>query len=144
MYFFGECGTQSEDPKIVVSENRRTFAADNKNRLTVLKVKVDNCLEIPGKRCDWLLIVVDYSAAHFIELKGGKVKHALGQLENTIKEIAYPGNEYIEKQFICMTAYAILSHCPIHSPEIQNLKLQFRKKLNTKLVIKNRECKIKL
>ncbi|MCK4766053.1 MAG: hypothetical protein KAW12_27895 [Candidatus Aminicenantes bacterium] len=144
MYFFGKCGRQSKDPKIVVSEKKSKFTAVNKNKRTVLKVEVDDCLKISGKRCDWLLIVVDNAEAHFIELKGGKVRHALEQLENTIKIIAVPGNGYIEKEFTGKFAYAILSHCPISGTEIQNRKKQFRRDLDTKLVIKNRECSIPL
>ncbi|MFC2155513.1 hypothetical protein ACFLRB_03355 [Acidobacteriota bacterium] len=139
MYYFGECGSKVNAQKIVLSENRRKFVLNNLNRSTILKVKVDDCLNITGKRCDWLLIVISEPAAHFVELKGNKVEHALLQLENTIKVISYPENGYIKRKFSKKIAYAILSHCPIDSTEIQNKKIYFRKRLNAVLEIKNKE-----
>lgn len=137
MYDFGECGAEVNNRKIVVKENKRKFIIDNHNNLTILKVEVDGCLDIPGKKCDWLLIVLNESTAHFVELKGNKVEYALLQLENAIKVISEPAKGFIKGKFSKIYAYAILSHCPIDSTEIQNRKKDFRK-LNAKLEIKNK------
>ena len=138
MYDFGECGAKVNDRKIVVKENKRKFIIDNPNNLTILKVKVDDCLDIPGKKCDWLLITLNEQAAHFVELKGNKVEYALLQLENAIKVISKPAQGFIKRKFSKIFAYAILSHCPIDSTEIQNKKIDFRRKLNAVLEIKNK------
>ena len=75
MFNFDSCGQSTQFSTIVCEENKRKFIGLNKNRKTILKVKVDGCLKkIEGKRCDWLLIDISANIAYFIELKGSDVK----------------------------------------------------------------------
>jgi len=140
MFNFDSCGQSTQVSTIVCEENKRKFIGLNKNRKTILKVKVDGCLKkIEGKRCDWLLIDISANIAYFIELKGSDVKHAFQQLSNTIKIISNPQNEYIEEEFNKKYAYAILSKCPIDSTKIQNVKKKFREDFETELTVKNKQ-----
>ncbi|HLP46462.1 MAG TPA: hypothetical protein VK469_10965, partial [Candidatus Kapabacteria bacterium] len=80
-YNFGPCGKCRTDTLIVVNDrNKKTgpqFIGRNMKRKEILVVEVDHCLTITGKKCDYLLIDQDDNVAHFIELKGGKIKDAL-------------------------------------------------------------------
>lgn len=138
MYNFGKCGFKKKDKKIVCQEKTRKFTGLNQSEKEILKVRVDHCLEIQGKRCDWLLIDIVDHIAHFIELKGCEVKQALLQLENSIMKISNPQNGYIEKEFNRKNAYIIPSRTMISSAGIQNAKIDFKKKYKTKLIIKNK------
>ena len=137
MFNFGKCGFKKKDKIIVCEENTRKFTGLNKSEKEILKVQVDHCLKIEGKRCDWLLIDIVDHIAHFIELKGCEVKQALLQLENSIKKISNPRNGYIEKEFNGKNAYIIPSRTQISSAGIQIAKNRFIKQYKTTLIIKN-------
>ncbi len=144
MYNFGSCGSVTQNKKIVCQENTRKFTGLNQSEKEILKVQVDHCLEIQGKRCDWLLIDTDDHIAHFIELKGCEVKQALLQLENSIIKISNPQNGYIEKEFNRKNAYIIPSRTQISRAGIQNAKINFKKRYKTTLIIKNNRLEQKL
>jgi hypothetical protein len=137
VYHFGSCGSLTQDKKIVCKENTRKFTGLNQKGKKILKVQVDHCLEIQGKRCDWLLIDIGDYIAHFIELKGCEVKQALLQLKNSIMKISNPQNGYIEQEFNYKNAYIIPSRTQISKAGIQNAKIDFKKRYKTKLIIKN-------
>lgn len=137
MYNFGKCGFKKKDKKIVCEENTRKFTGLNQSEKEILKVQVDHCLPIQGKRCDWLLIDIVDHIAHFIELKGCEVKQALLQLENSIMKISNPQNGYIQQEFNGKNAYIIPSRTQISRAEIQNAKINFKKRYKTTLIIKN-------
>ena len=142
MYNFDSCSTKTQYLKIVLREKKNSkskFIGLNSNRKSILQVQVDHCLEIQGKRCDWLLIDISDNAAHFVELKGHRIQHALLQLINSITIISEPQNGYIDQEFSCKKAYAILSHCPIDSNEIQKAKITFKKKYKAELIVKNNQ-----
>lgn len=134
----------TQNKKIVCQENTRKFTGLNQSEKEILKVQVDHCLEIQGKRCDWLLIDTDDHIAHFIELKGCEVKQALLQLENSIIKISNPQNGYIEKEFNRKNAYIIPSRTQISRAGIQNAKINFKKRYKTTLIIKNNRLEQKL
>ncbi|UCH97844.1 MAG: hypothetical protein JSV88_13595 [Candidatus Aminicenantes bacterium] len=139
MFRFGSCGEETRDKLIVFEERGRKFVGNNKDKKKFLKVRVDNCLEFAGKRCDWLLVDTVANIAHFIELKGCDLNHALRQLANTVSTISDPGKNYIDRSFREKIAYAILSRCPANSTEIQVEKVRFRKKYNTRLNVRNNQ-----
>jgi hypothetical protein len=141
---FGKCGSLTQKKIIVCPEKGRKFIGLNRSEKEILQVKVDHCLEIVGKRCDWLLIDIVDHFAHFIELKGCEVKQALLQLENSIMKISSPQNGYIEKEFNRKNAYIILSRTQISSVRIQNAKINFKKRYKTTLIIKNNRLEQKL
>jgi hypothetical protein len=144
-YNFGACGKCRKDSLIVVKDrNKKTgpqFIGRNSNRKEILEVEVDHCLKITGKRCDFLLIDQDENAAHFIELKGSKIKDAFEQLENSISVISNPGENYINRKFDRKHAYVVSTQVnPKLSTEIQRAQKSFKNKFKTELVVKNNKC----
>ena len=69
--------------------NKQEYRIINSDSVSICKIKVDNCLISSSNRCDYLAIkcaanqVVE--SLYFIELKGSDLKHALVQIEETIK-----------------------------------------------------------
>lgn len=72
----------------VAEENGKEFRLTNNSGFKIQKVKCDGCLaqKTGEKRCDYLMIVdgEKLKCIFFIELKGGALKDALDQLNNTI------------------------------------------------------------
>jgi hypothetical protein len=141
---FDPCGTQTQAKIIVCKEKGKKFTGLNGDGKLILKVQVDGCLEIKGTKCDWLLIEIEGNVAHFIELKGCDLKHAFEQLKHTITEISIPGRGYISKKFEKKKAYLVISHSPLSSAKLDNIKKEFMKKFKTPLTVKKNEIKEKL
>lgn len=128
------CKTTCSDKMIVLQDGKgkTKMCFDNPNQREVQKILVDNCVIKSGKRCDYLLI--DHNnIEHFIELKGKEVKHACMQLLDTIQKISQD-HKAMKHSFVVSTA------CPLTTTEIQNYKIQFKKKYNCTLQIKNNLC----
>lgn len=144
MYHFGPCGESKQDPNIVCKDHksRSKFYGLNKGRKTILKVRVDGCLKIESRRCDWLLIDTAAHIAYFIELKGCELKDALVQLGNTINSISNPEDKYIQQEFSKKRAYAILRRCPMDAARIGIERKKFWKKYKTDLTVKNKEIQV--
>ena len=74
-----------------MSEGRSTFILSAKRPLIFEKVKFDNCkceISQPNdERCDWVIGPKDHEKLYFVELKGGDIVKALGQLESAVKII---------------------------------------------------------
>lgn len=109
----------------------------NTSEREILKVEVDGCLDINGKKCDFLLIDISAGIAYFIELKGCELDTAVRQLGNSISVISKPQNGYIKKQFSKKNAYAVLSRSPKDSAKIKGLQKTFMTKYKTELNIKS-------
>jgi hypothetical protein len=144
VFNFGSCGWLTRDKEIVCQEKKSKFIGLNKKEKEILKVQIDHCLTIEGKRCDWLLIDVGGQIAHFIELKGCDARQALLQLENSIAIIANPQKGFIQKKFYGQHAYIVPCRTQISGADIQNAKINFRKKYKTTLNIKNNLLKKEL
>lgn len=104
----------------------------NPKRREVQKIRVDNCLIKLGKRCDYLL--VDHNnTEYYIELKGKDIDYACEQISETIIKIT-SDIRALKYSFVISTA------CPLATTTLQNYKIQFKKKFNSKLQIKNIFC----
>lgn len=127
---FGDCESVVDYPLITVEEKRSKLTFRNPSRSKVRKIRVDDCVITEGLRCDWLLIN-HRSVEHFVELKGSDVRHAIQQIEVTIKKI---GAKEVERRH----AYIISTQvAPAFRTEVQTRKLQFKKEYNATLTIKN-------
>lgn len=144
MYHFGKCSLKKKNKIIVCEEKTRKFTGLNQSEKEILKVQVDHCLEIEGKKCDWLLIDIVAHFAHFIELKGCEIKQALKQLKNSIEIISNTQNGYIQQEFNGKNAYIIPSRTQISSVRIQNAKKKFKNQYKTTLTITNKHHKQEL
>jgi hypothetical protein len=116
-------------PRIVLREHQSCFVIINPQRQKIRCITVDGCLNITGPKCDYLVIDPS-SVEHFIELKGSDVRHAIQQLESSIRQLA--GNLGQVRH-----SYIISTRSPLMSPRIQQIQLQFKKNLNSTLIIKS-------
>ncbi|OHB78858.1 MAG: hypothetical protein A2Z25_23750 [Planctomycetes bacterium RBG_16_55_9] len=129
MNSFADCESLVTDPLIVLQEKRSKITFNNPRRSTVRRVVVDGCVITKGPRCDYLLIN-DSSVEHFVELKGSDVRHALAQLESSIRQVSADVREGQKKAFVIST------RCPLASTEVQAQQFYFRKKYKTTLIIR--------
>jgi len=134
---FGKCEQVVNDREIVLKENHSRLKFINASKADVRKIKVDDCLPIKGKKCDWL-IITSGDVEHFVELKGNDVNHAVKQLENTMKNIS---TDYKKRKKHCFIA---CTRSPKTSTEIQCLKVLFKRKYNSNLYVKSRESEYTL
>ncbi len=131
-----ECSEKINHKNISFQEKKSKITLSNKDLIEVTKVQVDNCLDIQGVKCDWLVIIdnpkgySDTCIEIYIELKGSDVKHAFKQIENTIINISR------DIQKAAKYCYVITTRCPLISPEIQNKKKYFKNKYNAVLKVK--------
>ena len=128
------CSTISSDSIIVFQdgESKSKMCFSNPSNRKITKIRIDNCVITEGKRCDYLLI--DHNKVeYFIELKGKQVEYACEQLAETIVRIS---KDKCKIKF----SFVISSACPLTTTQVQILKVQFKKKYNCILKIKNNFC----
>ena len=125
-----ECIENINVSNIKLEEEKSKIIFKNPKRYLVKKIKVDGCLDIEGKRCDYLIRLErrNYLEEHFIELKGHDIYYAKEQLVNSIKRLGENSN--------FRQSYIIAARVPLASPQIQNWKLEFRGKYKSKLIVK--------
>ncbi|MGK7944357.1 MAG: hypothetical protein AB4058_07800 [Microcystaceae cyanobacterium] len=139
-----ECSEKTNQKIICLKDpkgGKSKFYLQNDSQIEVIKVKVDGCLKIQGKRCDYLIKIDQPIIEIYIELKGSRVQDALGQIENTIKQISHDPYRTVK---LC---YIIHTRCP-QSTDLQKIikqcTLRFRKEYNARLLIKKSGFKEKL
>ncbi len=125
-----ECLEKVNVKKIKLKEKKSQIIFENPKQHLIEKIKVDKCLDIEGKRCDYLIRLKrkNYMEEHFIELKGHNIFHAKKQLIKSIKLLG-ENNDFRQ-------SYIIAVRVPLVSPEIQNWKIEFREKYKSNLVVK--------
>jgi hypothetical protein len=129
-----ECKEISSD-SIIVFQDRNSKAKmcfSNPSRRTVQKIRVDNCLIVEGKRCDFLL-VDENNIEYFIELKGSKVEYACKQIIETMGKISRNIGAF-------KYAFIVSSACPLTTTEVQIQKVKFKRNYNAQLQVKNLLC----
>lgn len=124
------CCSIVTDQIIVLKESKSIFRFNNPERKKVKKIVVDGCAIVEGAKCDHLIIDSN-SVEYFIELKGCDVKHALAQLEASIRQLGERMPRF---------AFIVSTRCPLTGNDIQIAKKRFRKCFNTELIIKNTPC----
>lgn len=103
---------------LVSGENQKEIRFNNKDHYRNVLMRIDETSKKAGiiskqrtsKACDEILIVLDKKDTYFIEYKGGKIKDAIKQIEESIKVL----NE--ELQGFSINA------CIIHSSNIKKEK----------------------
>ena len=128
-----ECIEKNRNSHIKCEENKRKIIFINKKKILVEKIIVDNCAITQGVRCDFLVKYLDLE--NFIELKGEDLKHAFEQIQRSIKILS--SNKKI-------VSYIITSRSPLSAAEIQNKRLQFKRKLNSELIVKNNSIEVEI
>jgi len=134
---FAECETLVEDPIIVLKEKNRQLRINNPKRQRIRRVRIDGCVITDGIRCDYLIIGQN-NTEYFVELKGSDIEHAVKQIETTIKSIG------AKVKGIQRYSIVVSSRCPLFTPRIQQIRVYFKKKLNSDFIIKCTWCDIDL
>lgn len=130
------CRNISNQKLFVYQEMRSKLTLENVDSIESTSIKVDGCeINDDSIRCDFMHLAKGIE--FYIELKGQDLEHALEQIKSTILRLSsniVKGNK---------VSYIICTRSPMTSSEIQNYKLEFRKKFNSKLEIKSSPFKDK-
>jgi hypothetical protein len=111
-------------------ERRSVLNIKNSARREMLRVKVDGCLIVEGKKCDWLLIDKETNTEIFIELKGADVGEGIKQICASAAALSKkPKNKF---------GYIVCTRSPISSPAIQKLQKEILKSHALTLRVKTR------
>ena len=132
------CIVKTQESNIKFEENQKKIIFRNPSRLVFLKVDVDGCT-ITGKdiRCDKLLLSSVEHQEYYVELKGTDVKHAISQIEETIKKLG----EFDD----CRRAYIISTNvAPAFTTYIQMKAKFFKDKFKASLVVREKQLTVAL
>ena len=133
----GICVKDCVDANIVFEQNRRRVCFYNPDRQICKCVQVDGCAITEGIRCDNMLTSHDERCEYFVELKGTDVKHAIEQLRVSIQTLG----EFTDDR----SAYVVSTNvAPALTTTIQRAKRDFRTKLQSELIIKEKQADIRL
>lgn len=124
-----ECCITNNNKLVVFQQARSKLVIENKDKVNATKVTVDGCEITSGIRCDYMCLIKDSEI--YIELKGQDIKHAIEQLETTIKKLSSNIETQKKKSFI------ICTRSPLTSASIQNVRVKFRKKYNSEFIVKS-------
>jgi len=122
------CRLTSKNKIFTFKEQRSELILKNIDEVESTKVHVDGCEITDGLRCDYLHLAKELEL--YIELKGQDLEHAKKQLERTIGVL---GAKNKQQKRVC---YIICTRSPLASTQIQEWDREFRKKFNSKLVVK--------
>lgn len=126
------CTVVTNNSNLVVKENRSSFCLINKAKCIVEKISVDGCLINDNReRCDWLFIVPHLNRALYVELKGSDIAKGASQIEATIRATCEKVSSATKECYIATT------RVPKFGSQVQKLKIDFRKKYNSVLHVKN-------
>jgi len=124
------CRRNSNKKLFIYEEKRSKLTLENTNEVKSTSIIVDGC-EINDHtiRCDFMHVAKNVE--RYIELKGQDLEHAINQLKATILRLS--SNSKSQPKI----SYIICTRSPLSSAEIQNYKLEFKKKFNSQLQIKS-------
>ena len=133
---FGNAPHSCFSNKTSAKEKNRSFAIDKRylQDEQFCRINVDNCLIINSntKKCDFVFVRCANNYHYFVEMKGSDTKHAIKQLESTIKY-------FIEKTGLKkhqVFAYVVSGRVPSNSNLLfRSLKKQFVKNFAVELKI---------
>lgn len=110
-------------------KNKCKIVTTNSTKKLLKKVKVDGCLPIVGKKCDFAIIDDLEKTAILFELKGSDINHAIKQIENSIKWFS-AHTDYLIR-------YCIIVHSGRHPKETASLSNKKEKLKNKyKIILK--------
>ncbi|MBT9310854.1 hypothetical protein [Leptothoe kymatousa] len=115
---------KSKDPKIALAEKKSKFSIENPKRTEVIVYQVDGCLIKNGERCDYLILIDNQDLQVFVELKGSEIVKAIGQLANSLEQLANKRKDIHKQCFVIATR----NRTPKRDPGLTNAQNKFRKK----------------
>lgn len=124
-----ECCDTNNNRTVVFQESKSKLIIENIDGVEATKVVIDGCEIKTGIRCDYLYLIKNLEI--YIELKGQDIHHAVKQVESTIKKVSKNPKACNKKAFI------ICTRSPLSSASIQNIRVKFKKKYNSDLIVKS-------
>jgi hypothetical protein len=86
----------------MASEKGKTYRMVNSSKYHVTKIHIDGGVFTQTLSCDFLFLTHSFDndkfknhSAFLVELKGTNVKHAVNQIDNTIKIMNFARNEFV-------------------------------------------------
>lgn len=122
---FDLCTTVEYKKRLTVTERQSSFSIHSPVDIYIRKVKVDGCLiGADQKKCDYIFELDNglEKVVIYLELKGRKLELAIEQLESTIEKTLNKYRSYVKK------CYVVSSKVPSAGPDIQNLRLKYKKR----------------
>lgn len=124
------CKITNNNKIYVFSEKQSKLTLENTKEQLSTKIEVDGCaINDTGIRCDYMLVPPDQE--FYIELKGQDIEHAIKQIERTIQLLSSDARNIVKRSYI------ICSRSPLNSTAIQSYQYSFKKKFNSKLIIRS-------
>jgi len=130
------CQNLGNSSNVSIEEKGKKYEYKNNDGRTLIKCKVDGCMNINNKKCDYLLIDDTCRIAYFIELKGSDINQAIDQIENTICHIENKLKNYEIRIRIILSRTNITA---LESSKVKKFKMYINKlnKQNNKNISKN-------
>ena len=134
---YEKCTTATKDSVIVLKENRSKLEINNDKKLKIKKIQVDGCLiNDKHEKCDWIVTLEskEIKRAIFVELKGCQLDKAVSQLKHTLHLTTDYFTDYKKE------CYAVTTRVPKHGTSVRKIAIDFFRKTNTPLSVKNEIC----
>lgn len=135
-----ECSTFHNHRHVALSGRRTsTLYLKNPHRINVEQIEVDGCVITNGKRCDWLVRVIDPPNEEiFVELKGSGVTDAIQQLRESITKLSAQKTTHPKRAVIVFTRN------PMNGTDIQIQQVKFLKEFGARLIMVKDNSEISL
>jgi len=127
-----ECGVFHRNKRIALSGKRTsTLYLANPQEQNVEQIEVDGCAITEGRRCDWLVRLVDTPSKEeiFVELKGTGISDAIIQLRESITKLSVQKNNHPKRAVI------VFSRNPMNLTDIQIQQVKFFREFRAKLIM---------
>jgi hypothetical protein len=130
----GKCELKSTKVNLVASGAKTEYRVLNKDRKTISKYIVDDCLlrlRRRDEKCDYLFAADDLKAAYFIECKGSDVLKAVNQIQSSINMLVGDLTGYVLKGRIVPTK--------VYNPDLRSQDYRkLRERLKGDLIVRNK------
>lgn len=134
-----ECSQSTNDPCVVVEENKCKFKILNRSGYSIRKIQVDGCLIVDDReKCDWIVAIDNEKLlkAMYIELKGKKIDKAVSQLKSTL-DITKDNFKKYDKE-----CYVVTTRFPKGGVDHRKIQIDFMRATKVALKVKNILCEI--
>jgi hypothetical protein len=136
-----ECSAFHRNRRIALGGKRTsTLYLANPQEQNIEQIKVDGCAITEGRRCDWLVRLVDAPSKEeiFVELKGTGVSDAIVQLRESIAKLSVQKNTHPKRAVIVFTRN------PMSGTDIQIQQVKFFNEFRATFIMVRNNSEISL
>lgn len=130
--------------KASANENGKSIRFNNPSKKDILRIKVDNCLITSSliNKCDYVFVVCEDEAVHFVELKGNaeRLQKPYDQIVSTIEHFEKHKQTPKNKRF----GYIVGANVPRGGNALNDLKDDFKKKYGKNLERKSEFAEVNI